>query len=612
LEKLSIAMAASQGLRSGPDSPFIRIIRDFTDFFSQHKLYASQGTYNAIQRCGLLLTHDNLTELSPGTKGAVVEIVALVASKEVDAVIFLSDPRHSLSVFPEVDALKRMSVANERLFFSTTRSVYEWITLTWLENRAELVQADRLRNLGIARSISKQTIALIAHDPRKEEMIRFAAEHQSFLNKFERIIATGTTGSLLSGKLPDRGDRNDEEWAGILKCRELVNEFDLKLPRVDRQYSGPRGGDVTIANEVLKGECNKVIFFEDPYAPHPHLADIKLLERTCCIKGKHVVAMSDPTSAKAWAKSWQLDKGGFHEMAPETLSQVLSELFGVKAILVDTHETDSEVTMQRISVQAAWYLYSWVYYRARNRSATFNRIICAFPWGKTMASVLTELEQILKDPRQKSPCVVPEFTAVPTSGIIGHTNPTYESNSNAKRAAHSFGGAVESISATAYIQKGSAVDDDVDAPVAQLYKQCELAFLVAAPLSIRQDGFGGAFSSSFISRHLVDDVKGRGAIGETNGVFLDNDGRPMESSRFKSIGMKWTEVADIRKRPGGRVVLLIGNRLEYIPIALACLKSKVVTTIIADRRFAHALLKKVEEDPASNKEHRIGVEAVAP
>ena len=39
-----------------------------------------------------------------------------------------------------------------------------------------------------------QTLALIAHDALKDEMVAFAAEHFDVLSQFARRVATGTTG----------------------------------------------------------------------------------------------------------------------------------------------------------------------------------------------------------------------------------------------------------------------------------------------------------------------------------------------------------------------------------------------------------------------------------
>ena len=97
------------------------------------------------------------------------------------------------------------------------------------------------------------TIALIAHDGKKDELLAFAAAHRETLSGFS-LIATGTTGKLLEDKI------------GL---------------KVHRYLSGPLGGDVEIAARVVKGEVAAVFFFVDPLDKHPHDPDIQTLLRAC-------------------------------------------------------------------------------------------------------------------------------------------------------------------------------------------------------------------------------------------------------------------------------------------------------------------------------------------
>ena len=98
-----------------------------------------------------------------------------------------------------------------------------------------------------------QTIALIAHDGKKADMMAFAIQNKDVLKKFE-LIATGTTGKLL------------EDRVGL---------------KIDRYLSGPLGGDVQIASRVVLGEIDAVFFFVDPLDKHPHDPDIQTLLRAC-------------------------------------------------------------------------------------------------------------------------------------------------------------------------------------------------------------------------------------------------------------------------------------------------------------------------------------------
>lgn len=97
------------------------------------------------------------------------------------------------------------------------------------------------------------TIALIAHDSKKDDMIRFARDHRRTLERFH-LIATGTTGE------------------------RLIQATKLDL---ERMLSGPLGGDAQIAARVAEGKVAAVIFLVDPLYAHPHEPDIQGLVRVC-------------------------------------------------------------------------------------------------------------------------------------------------------------------------------------------------------------------------------------------------------------------------------------------------------------------------------------------
>jgi methylglyoxal synthase len=101
---------------------------------------------------------------------------------------------------------------------------------------------------------SKRTIALIAHDNKKEAMISFAKEHVMKLRDDFFLIATGTTGSRV------------EEATGL---------------SVEKFLSGPLGGDAQIASKVAEKKVAAVFFFVDPLSAHPHDPDINGLLRIC-------------------------------------------------------------------------------------------------------------------------------------------------------------------------------------------------------------------------------------------------------------------------------------------------------------------------------------------
>lgn len=97
-----------------------------------------------------------------------------------------------------------------------------------------------------------KTIALIAHDGKKAEMVAFVKDHIEELRN-ARIVATGTTGTYV---------------------KQTGLEVELKL-------SGPKGGDAQIAAMAAEGSINGIIFFRDPLGKHPHEPDIQMLLRIC-------------------------------------------------------------------------------------------------------------------------------------------------------------------------------------------------------------------------------------------------------------------------------------------------------------------------------------------
>ena len=99
----------------------------------------------------------------------------------------------------------------------------------------------------------KKTLALIAHDGKKADMVAFALRFKDVLERYE-LIATSTTGSLLTDK------------CGL---------------KVTRMLSGPIGGDAQIAAQVAEGKIEAVFFFIDPLGKHPHDPDIQGLMRIC-------------------------------------------------------------------------------------------------------------------------------------------------------------------------------------------------------------------------------------------------------------------------------------------------------------------------------------------
>jgi methylglyoxal synthase len=97
------------------------------------------------------------------------------------------------------------------------------------------------------------SVALIAHDHKKDDIVALAGEYADTLRRC-RLVATGTTGGRIA---------------------------DAHGLTVERMLSGPHGGDLQIGARLAQGEIDIVIFLRDPMTPQPHEPDINALVRAC-------------------------------------------------------------------------------------------------------------------------------------------------------------------------------------------------------------------------------------------------------------------------------------------------------------------------------------------
>lgn len=283
---MNLGVAASPSLRRGERSPLARLFARHEDFLrrvAQAALFAVGGTCDALATEGLFDSYAGLYRLPRGVEGGLMSMVAQVVSDDpaeaLDAVVYLVDPNDPTSVFPEALALKRQCVVHGRPFLSTFAGADEWLELA----RLDFGLAPRPEVLA-PYAPARTTLALIAHDRRKADLERFAAERYEFLSGFAERVSTGTTGGLLNAMAARRtGDPG--RWT-------------------EPMLSGPLGGDAQIARRVLRrGGC--VLFFEDPHVAREHEADIQLLERAARVRGEATRCIHDLASAEAWAGRWK-------------------------------------------------------------------------------------------------------------------------------------------------------------------------------------------------------------------------------------------------------------------------------------------------------------------
>lgn len=100
-----------------------------------------------------------------------------------------------------------------------------------------------------------KTIALIAHDNKKSDIVNWAIKNKRTLETFE-LCGTGTTAKLVA------------EATGL---------------NVKKYLSGPFGGDQQIGAKIAEKKIDIVIFFWDPLSAQPHDPDVKALLRIAVV-----------------------------------------------------------------------------------------------------------------------------------------------------------------------------------------------------------------------------------------------------------------------------------------------------------------------------------------
>lgn len=96
-------------------------------------------------------------------------------------------------------------------------------------------------------------IAIIAHDKKKDDMVRLCKKYYHVLEEHD-LFATGTTG------------------------QRVIDATGLD---VHRFKSGPLGGDQQIGAAISNNEMDLVLFLRDPLTPQAHEPDISALMRLC-------------------------------------------------------------------------------------------------------------------------------------------------------------------------------------------------------------------------------------------------------------------------------------------------------------------------------------------
>jgi methylglyoxal synthase/DNA-binding transcriptional regulator LsrR (DeoR family) len=645
-----IAILSSEGARKGPDSPLVQFTRSHSKILKRFDIHATAGTAESILSTGNYDRSDVTTHPS-GPDGGIVALAAMVAREECATVIFLSDPTDQL--WADTVALQRVCREHEIRLVTTLAGAEQWARF-----EAEQLIKER-KNIGATKwwsprnwreglyrnidekgrildlPIDHQTLALISHDKMKEELVLFVDKHIDFLNRFDRILTTGTTGYIL--KLLYCSEAQREEIVNDAKVRltlerfgELMKEYwyakmmygggsheqagkeltesqyaevmervrtklnDNRSSRVTLSGpkpnfvgrlmplpSGPRGGDILIAEQILRNLCHIVIFFVDPMTAHPHEADIQLLERTCQQKHVYAACVSDPTSADRWARIVGKATSDGQPLAG-TLERQLCQQYNLKdAVIVDVEDDESSEPLAKVLARAtAGYFHEWLSTRVMSNDLTKVGI----GHGLTISQILVELksmekERLIKKPRMEKERVV----WYPSVANVESVRRKQEAAAITSEFAEFYGGEAKAFRTSNFIEEGDSFPHKEDDDLLHALESSDLILVTGAPW----DAEANFYKRSHIDRKDLPPLREAGGpVAMLSTIFLDEKGGEYKW-KYRTVGLRYSNLKAAAQR--GAVLLICGGT-KHREIALSALKGELVSILVTTNFTAEWLL----------------------
>jgi methylglyoxal synthase len=558
----------------------MRFIRDNASILrKRYTLIAPEGTYKTIIKTGYFEEGKHIISLPPGAHGGILEVAYRVVTGQCGVVIFLYDPEEIRSESPETRALTRVCIHKQVALLTTVATADYWLKyqsqdyeppreLDWLRGREG--EAGSYHELGPEHS----TIALIAHDVKKKGMQKFVERYVDFLNKFKRIIATGTTGALIKG------------W---------FYEFPDLADRVVLADSGPEGGDVQIAHEILSQRCHVVIFLHDPLTAHPHDSDISLLRRTCQLPGISVILLSDVQSAEAWVESAS-------SPPKQTLAERVRNRFKLKEVLVIPEDMVNEPLKCLTNIPSekqGWgrsdkdwsrHKKAWeeVIFKLCGVAARYvdvilrqereEKIWIAANLGRTMNILARAIEEM-------KPLPICGLTVKAMIGIPGVIRSEYSANTIAERIAKTYGGK-SSLSEYEFFTTGA---DPLSPAQRQELLRTRIVLTSIGPIPKHR-----AYSKEVdlvqdrvVDQEVINLAVRNGAVGAIGGILINEHGQEV-LTRYRPVGLQYSDLAKIAQR--GQVVLVVGGDERRYPAIKAALRAELCSVLITEPETAQELL----------------------
>lgn len=637
--KPKLVIVASPRARSQPGSSLLRLMRDYAETFKRYEIHTTHNTRQMILGTAMYLA-DELPLHRRGEDGGVAELAALVARGESLVAIVLLDPSDPWSGAAENWALKRVCIKRQVRLITTYAAAVRWATYedsnvyrqgsdppvrfqwspsNWREGKQNTTELGDFKQL----SVAERTVALISHDEMKLDMVEFVRKegHIDFLVQHDRILTTGTTGSVL--KLLYANERQEEKFTNELRASgneghvkdafvDLLKKLEIRphdTGRLDKlvgmmreklgvtsheQFagkimplpSGPDGGDELIADEVLNNRCHAIVFLHDPMKAHPHFEDIRLFERTCQLPGVFAECVSDRQSADRWIEELHQEISGENHVSNS--AQELRQNWGLQEVLTVSRndDVDSDDLGRELARICAGYLNLRLQQISEEKKADGSEIRVAVACGWGAREVIEQLNQsrdagLIEVPKISRPIVWSPLIGIITAEITDR---------EAIMIAHSFcefyGGRVDSLPCAGFARRETARPGGVNELIAEL-ANADIILTTAGPW----DKDATLYKNTGLDHHLFPQIEGA-VVGLVSGVFLDENGTEV-SGEYSIVGLD--REGFISAARTGTVILMAGGEKRR-RVALAALRVDLASVLITTSMTASWLLS---QKPAS-------------
>jgi methylglyoxal synthase len=229
LQKPTIAFLASPATRREGGTAH-KFVHDNLPRLREYRIVTTAGVFQDLFAGRSDLEVENYP---PHDQGGLVMIGADIADEHCKCLVHFTDPARQPN--PLSSAVLEQAIWSNIPSIINNRSGDLWINgLSGVINQGE------------------ETLALIAHSEAggrnpKSEMVKFAKAFVPELLGFKRILCTGNTGQALHEAVPEL------------------------RPKLYREFkSGMRGGDFQIAREIIRGNCQHIIFLINSGWAQPH------------------------------------------------------------------------------------------------------------------------------------------------------------------------------------------------------------------------------------------------------------------------------------------------------------------------------------------------------